>query len=86
MKLCEHLETPLLVEVSGGNSIKEVSDNAWSNAKLVVILENKIEKLRANAEVEKYDFVQFFEINDNHYDPQSGYYCNKCKQAVTSPQ
>jgi len=84
MKLCEHLEPILANETDYGNSIGDIIENAWTNAKLVVILKNAINVNQTNTIVSS-PFVKYFEITDNHYELQKGYFCEQCKHAIASP-
>lgn len=86
MRICEHLESILTNELNNGNSIKDINENAWSNALLVINLSNKIDKGLADQEALKQSSIQYFEISDNHYELQYGYYCKTCKHAITSPK
>ena len=86
MKLCKHLEPILNNELNNGNSIKEINEDAWTNAVLVVNLKNVINTSFVNEEIQKNDSIQCFEINDNHYETQNVYYCIACKHAIAGPK
>jgi hypothetical protein len=86
MQICTHLEPILSNELNCGNSIKEINENAWTNALLVINMNNPINQFFANEEIKKYDGVMSFENTDNHYELQSGYFCKTCKHAITGPK
>lgn len=86
MKLCEHLEPVLTNELARGNAVKEIHENAWTNAALVVDLEKEIDINQANVLVKNIDFISYFETNDYHYEMQKGYFCEHCKHALGGPK
>lgn len=86
MKLCQHLEQILTSELVRGNKIRNIDENAWTNAIIVVNLEKQIDVNSSDQIEKKYKFVSYFEVNDNHYELQNGYFCEQCKHSIVGPK
>lgn len=86
MNLCEHLEPVLINELARGNVVREIHENAWTNAVLVVDLTKPIDVNQASLLVNNLKFISFFETNDYHFELQKGYFCELCQHALTGPK
>ncbi len=86
MKICEHLESILNYELKNGNSIRETNSDTWTNAELVINLNNPINKVYASIEIQKSKNIQYFHITDTHYELQEGYFCRICKHSIAGPK
>ena len=85
MNICEHLRGILDYEVSQGNAVREVNENAWTNAELVVNMNKPLSTDCISSNIEPDDCIIFWENNDTHYLKQNGYYCKRCKHAIAGP-
>jgi len=86
VKICKHLESILNYELRNGNSIRDINNKIWSNAELVINLNNPINKVHASIEVQKNKNIQHFNITDTHYELQEGYFCRICKHSIAGPK
>jgi hypothetical protein len=85
MKLCEHLKPILDSEVTRGNTIREVEEDAWTNAIFVVNMKEKLDLEKDQSLVNSYLFVKSHENTDPHFELQRGFYCSKCKHSIAGP-
>ncbi|MEG6585190.1 hypothetical protein [Dendrosporobacter sp. 1207_IL3150] len=86
VKLCEHLAPVLVHELARGNVVKEIHENAFTNAVVVIDLEKTMDVNQANILVKKLNFVSYFETSDYHFELQRGYFCEHCKHALAGPK
>ena len=85
MNICKHLIAILNYEVSTGNSIVSIDNDAWTNAKLVITLKKPANNNYIDNTFKNNNSVEYWENKDTHYPVQKGYICKKCKCAIASP-
>ena len=84
-RLSEGLLPILKLELELGNAVARVENPKGTNYSYVLVLRDKINhkairnRLKLSGEVEKW------ESKDRHYDPESGYVCDKTKHAIIGP-
>ena len=81
VKICKHLEPIFVNELSRGNVVREIHENAWTDAVLVVDLKKAIDVNQANSLINE-KIISYFETNDYHFELQKGYFCKECKHGI----
>lgn len=83
--ICAHLKPVLDSELALGNKIQS-KETGWSNAVLVINLENKVDIHLYNEILKNNSPVEYWENDDKHYKVQAGLFCKRCSQSLAWPK
>ena len=72
-------------ELSKGNEVLRVAENAWSECPLAIIFKYPLHFEEIAGDLKLPETVELWENRDTHYDLEKGFVCRKSQHSLAGP-